>query len=94
MSAAVVAGMDAPPVFKPSERVFDPVALLVEDGVIGDRDLSIGFRGDAGGDPAPCERGAQPIGVVALVGEKLPGLVGQGGQHQRRALVIAHLPLA
>ena len=37
--------------------------------------------------------GAEPIRVVALVGEKLLGL-GQGGQHQRRALVVAHLALA
>jgi len=35
----------------------------------------------------------EPIGVVALVGEKLFG-PGKRGQHQRRALVIAHLPLA
>jgi hypothetical protein len=93
MGAAVVTGMDAPPVFEPSEHVFDFVALFVEDGVLGDGDLPIGFRGDADGDAALCESGAQPIGVIAFVGEKLPGL-GQGGHHQRRALVVAHLSLA
>ena len=93
MGAAVVSGVDAAPIFESPEHVFDFVALLVEEGVIGDRDLPIGFRGDAGGDAALCEGGAEPIGIVALVGEKFLGL-GHGGQHQRRALVIAHLPLA
>jgi hypothetical protein len=39
------------------------------------------------------EGGAEPIGVVTVAGEKLLGLR-HGGQHQRRALVVAHLPLA
>ena len=78
MGAAVVSGVDAPPIFEASEHVFDLVALSVEDGVIGDGDLPIGFRGNTGGDAALCEGGAEPIGVVALVGEKLLGL-GQGG---------------
>jgi hypothetical protein len=85
--------VDAPPIFDAPEHVFDFVALLVEDGIIGDGDLPVGFRGDAGGDATLCEGGAEPIGVVALVGEELLGL-GHGGQHQRRALVIAHLALA
>ena len=93
MGAAVVSGVYAPPIFELSEHIFDPVALLVEEGVIGDGDLPIGFRWDADGDAALCEGGAEPIRVVALVGEKLLGL-GQGGQHQRRALVVTHLPLA
>jgi hypothetical protein len=66
MGAAVVSGVDAAPIFAPSEHVFDFVALLIEDGVVGDRDLSIGFRGDADGDAALCEGGAEPIGVVPL----------------------------
>jgi hypothetical protein len=61
-------GVDAPPIFEAPEHVFDLVALLIEEGVIGDRDLPIGFRGDARGDAALCEGGAEPIGVVALVG--------------------------
>jgi hypothetical protein len=36
VGAAVVSGMDAPPVVEPSEYVFDLVALLVDGGVIGD----------------------------------------------------------
>ena len=52
MGAAVISGVDSPPIFEPSEHVFDLVALFVEDGVIGDGDLPIGFRGDAGDDAA------------------------------------------
>ena len=66
MGAAVVTGVDAAPIFEPPEHVFDSVTLFVEDGVVGDGDLSIGFRGDAGGEAALCEGGAEPIGVVAL----------------------------
>ena len=40
---------------------------------MGDRDLPIGFRGDAGGDAALGEGGAEPVGVIALVGEKFSG---------------------
>jgi hypothetical protein len=72
MGAAVVSGVDARPILEPSEHVLDLVALLVEDGVMGDRD-PIGFRGDAGGEAALCQGGAEPIGVVALVGQKLLG---------------------
>jgi hypothetical protein len=60
VGAAVVSGMDAAPIFEPSEHVFDSVALLVEDGVIGDGDLSIWISRDAGGDAALGEGGAQP----------------------------------
>ena len=74
MGAAVVSGVGAPPILEPFEHVLDLVALLVEDGVMGDRDLPIGFRGDAGGEAALCQGGAEPIGVVALVGQKLLGL--------------------
>ena len=69
MGATVVTGVDALPVFEPSEHVFDLVALFVEDGVIGDGDLPIGFRGDAGDDAALGEVGAEPVGVVTLVGQ-------------------------
>ena len=93
MSAAVVTGMDAPPVLEPAEHVFDPVALFVEDGVVGNRGFAVGLRGDAGGEAALAEGGAQPIGVVALIGEKLLG-PGHRRQHECGALEIAHLTFA
>jgi hypothetical protein len=58
--------VDRTPIFEPPEHVFDFVALLVEESVIGDRDLPIGFRRDARGDAARCGNGAEPIGIVAL----------------------------
>ena len=58
-----------------------------------DGDFAIGFRGYAGCNAAGGEGGAEPIGVVTLVGQELLCLR-HGGQHQRRALVVAHLPLA
>ena len=93
MGATVVSGVDAPPVFGAPEHVFDRVALFIEDGVMRDGDLPIGFRGDAGDDAALCEGGAEPIGVVTLVGQELLGSW-HGGQHQRRAPVVAHLAFA
>jgi hypothetical protein len=66
------------------------VALFLEDGVVGDRDLSIGFRGNAGGEAGFSEGCAQPIGVVGFVGEKLPGL-GQGGAGSISAAPLSSL---
>jgi hypothetical protein len=43
VGAAVVSGVDAPPIFEPSEHVLDFVAPLVEESVIGDGDLPISF---------------------------------------------------
>jgi hypothetical protein len=65
MGATVVSGVDAPPTFEAPEHVFDFVPLFVEGGGIGDCDLPIGFRGDADGDAAFSEGGAERISVVA-----------------------------
>ena len=35
MSAAIVAGVDASPVFEPAEHVFDSLALAIEQGMLG-----------------------------------------------------------
>jgi hypothetical protein len=42
IGATVVAGMDVP---RP-EHVLDPVALFVDEGVMGDRDLPFSRRGE------------------------------------------------
>ena len=73
MGATVVSGVDAP-VFEAPEHVFDFVALLLEEGVVGDRGFAVGFRRNAGADAAVGEGGAEPIGVVILVGQELLGL--------------------
>ena len=72
MGASVVTRVDAPPVLEPAEHVLDLVALAIEHAVVFDRYFSIGLGGDAGGDFALCESLAEPVGVVALVGEEFP----------------------
>ena len=74
MGATVATGVDAPPVLESSEHVLDSVVLFVEDGVMGDGDFPVGLRRDAGGDFALSERMAEPVGVVAPVGEEFLGL--------------------
>ena len=78
MGATVVSGVDAPPVFEAAEHVFDFVALLVEEGVIGDGDLPIGFRRNAGanidlaildGDVLVSDNRVAPEEIVAWVRE-------------------------
>ena len=41
--AAIIAGVDASPVLEPAEHIFDFVALTVEDAVVRDRHLAVGF---------------------------------------------------
>lgn len=41
MGASVVTGMDAPPVLKLCEHVFDPMALLIERLLVEDRDFPV-----------------------------------------------------
>ena len=73
MGATVVSGVDASPVFEAPEHVFDLMALFVEQGVMGDRGFPVGFRRNAGEDATLGEGGAEPVGVVTLVGQELLG---------------------
>ena len=41
VGAPVLTGVDAPPVFDPTEHDFDFVALSVEHGVVGDVDFAV-----------------------------------------------------
>ena len=93
MSALVVASVDAPPVLEPAEHVLDFVPLTIEFAVMSDRGFAVRLRWDAGHDPALGEGSAKPVGIIALVGEQLPG-GRQRIDHQSRALVIAHLAFA
>lgn len=63
VGAAVISGMNAAPVFEPSEHVFDPVTLLIEGCVMGDRDFPIGFGRNADGDFAFGQSIAEPVGM-------------------------------
>ncbi len=60
--------------------------------VVGDLDLSVGLRGDAGVEAAFGQGGSQPVGAVAFVTEQDLG-PRQGVEHQGRAFVVAHLSL-
>ena len=61
------------------EHVFDLVALFVQDGVMGDRDLPVGFRRHAGRDAALGEGGAEPVGVATLRARSCLASVMAGG---------------
>ena len=50
MCAAIVAGVDAPPVLETPEHAFDAVTLAVERLVVRDLDLAVDLRRVAGGD--------------------------------------------
>ncbi len=92
MCASVVTDVDAPPVLESAEHVFDLVALAIERIVVLDWDLAVELGGYAGGNAPGGDGLAEPVGVVTSVAEQGFGL-GQGGDHQRRALVVAHLAL-
>ena len=61
MGAAVIMGVDAAPVFQPSEHVLDFVASAIEHCVVRDLDFPVHFRRDAGGDAAIGQGGAEPV---------------------------------
>jgi hypothetical protein len=52
VGAAVVAGVDAPPVLELAEHVFDLVAREAERAVLWDLDLAVGLRRDSRSDAA------------------------------------------
>jgi len=86
----IVAGVDASPVLEPTEHVFDLVALAVQRSVVRDRDFAVGLGWDARRDAALAQRQAEPVRVIAPVAEHRLGF-GKGIDHQRRALIVAHL---
>src|SRR5664279_4476507 len=69
------------------------MALAIERAVMFDRYFSIGFRRNARRDAALGESPAEPVGVISLVGEELPG-AWQRGQHRSGAFEIARLAFA
>jgi len=86
VSASVIAGWDLAPALDPAEDVFDLVALAVEFGVVMVLDLAVLARRDARGRAFRDERGAEPVVVVAFVGQEFLG-AGKRGKQQCRDLV-------
>ena len=90
MGAAVIAGGDTPPVLDPAEDVFDLVALAIEVLVVVVLDLAVLAGRDAWGGALRDQRGAEPVAVLAFVGEQLLG-ARERGKQQKSAFVVAHL---
>ena len=67
----------------------DFVTLAVERAIITGFDLPIGFGRDKRRDASFGKGVSKPIGVIAFVAKEFLGF-GQGRQHHRSALVIAH----
>ena len=85
--------LDASPVLQFSEHVLDLVTLAVDCCIVRDGHLSVGLRWDAGGDAPFGQCVTEPVGIITPIGEQC---LGPGGRtnHQRGALVVAHLPFA
>ena len=82
--------VDTAPVFKPAKQFLFLVALSVKRPVVGDRHLAIDLRQYAGREALSGQGASKPVGVIAAIAEHRRGLR-QGVEHQRRALVVAHL---
>ena len=93
MCASIIAGVDTAPILKLSEHVLDFMAVPVEATVILNLDFAVGFRGNTGLNSTVSKGGAEPICVISLIAQKLPGFW-DCGQHQCRPFEVAHLPFA
>ena len=71
MRAPVVSGCDPAPVLELAEHVLDFVALTVERLVELDGALAVLLRWNAGCDVSAGEFLAEPIRVIASIGEQL-----------------------
>ena len=91
MGAAVVACGDASPVLELGEHILDLVALAVERFVVFQRLLAVFGRRDTGNDATLGQDMAEPVAVVAAIGDQRGGLR-QVGQKRSGALVVADLP--
>lgn len=90
MSASIVSGMDAAPVFEAGEEVLDLVALSIELGVVTLLDTVLGMWRDARRDAAFFQGMAECYGTVGAVGKQVP----RGRQvlsHAQSGWVVASL---
>ena len=91
MCASIVAGCYATPVFQSAERVLDPVTLPIEDLVVGQGDLPVSGRWNAGLDSTVAQPFPEPVAVVSAIAEQLA----RRREHREQeggALVVVHLP--
>lgn len=90
MGAAVITGMDTPPIFEFSKHIFDFVAAFVERFVERNLQFSVGLWRDAWGNAALQQCITEPVGVISLVAEQGFG-IRNGFEHEGSTLKIAHL---
>ena len=93
MGASVIASVNTSPILELSKHVLDFMAVPVEATVIWNLDFAVGFRGNAGLNSTVSKSSAEPICVISLVAQKLPGFW-NCGQHQCRPFEVTHLPFA
>lgn len=73
LGASVVAGVDPAPVLEFAEHVLDLVALTVDGVVVRDGLLAVCLSWNAEGDASLLQSGAEPVGIIAPVGEQRLG---------------------
>ena len=74
MRTAIIACVDASPVLDFGEQALDQAPLFVGRLVVAILHFAVSFWRDAGSDPACCQRGAEPVAVMAFGAQKLLGV--------------------
>ena len=93
MGTAVIARRHPPPVFEPSEYIFDLMALFIQRFAIGFRSLPTASRRDTRRDPFRSESGAIVVTIIALITNENSRLLRQRGVEDFGPDVIRCLPL-
>ncbi len=70
MCAAVIARVDASPIFQLAKHVLDFMPAFVDGFVVGYLDFAVSLCWDAGFDAALFERVPEPVRIVTLVSQK------------------------
>ena len=73
MGAAIVTGVDAPPVLQFGEQVLDQVAFLADRLVIVILHLAVGFWRNAWGYAALGQGRPEPVAVITFVAQQFLG---------------------
>ena len=91
VSASVISGCNAPPVFKFCEHVFDFMTLLIKRFIILDFDFAVFFGWHAWLYAFSAQSVPEPIGIITAICKQHIGF-GHSIQQMPSAFVIAHLP--
>ena len=91
MRASIVAGGDATPVLQTAEGILDPMPLPIEDLVVGQGELPVFGRRNAGLDSAVAQPFPEPVAVLSTIAQQLARRR-EHRQQEGGALVVVHLP--